>query len=192
MDARSDESLLSGGPEEFEALTRRYSAPLYGYFMRCLGDAAASEDLFQETFLRVHQHRRDFTPGRPFRPWLYAIACNLMRDHLRRRKGREAWSLDRPMEDSDSGEGSTLGEVLADSAGTPLENLTHAEAVDRVRAAVADLPEELRITLILFQYQGLRYREISDTLGIPIGTVKSRLNAALAKIVRTLGAPTQK
>ena len=96
----TDEELMRraahGDEDAFALLVRRYESPLYGYLRRMLGNGADAEDAFQETFLRVHQHRSRYRQGAPFRPWLYQIATNLCRDRLRSRRRHPQVSLDAP------------------------------------------------------------------------------------------------
>jgi len=154
--AAGDESAL--GP-----LLERWRAPLYGFLARRVGEADA-DDLFQETWLRVVRHRDRFDPGRRFSTWLFQIANNLCRDRGRRREVRDRYRHAR------------RAEALADPA------RTQAPPLDRtldVRRRVAALPDRLREVLVLRYYRDLPEKEIARVVGIPPGTVKSRLHAAV-------------
>ena len=181
----ADEELLqrfrSGGDESaFEALVHRYERELFSYLRRYLGNAEMAEDVFQATFLQVHLKREQFEEGRRFRPWLYTIATNQAIDAQRRNKRHRMVSLDsRTGGENDVG---ALVEMLAGNGQTADEKMQDAEACDWVRSAVDALPEPLRATLVLVYHQGLKYREAADVLGIPVGTVKSRLHSALLKL----------
>jgi RNA polymerase sigma-70 factor (ECF subfamily) len=171
-----------GDEGAFAALVRRYERELYGYLRRYLGDDALAEDVFQNTFLQVHLKRAQYDEGRPVRPWLYTIATRQAIDALRRQGRHQAVSLEQAREEGAGGEVLTLLESLQGRDGGPPE---HAEAEERrllVRAAVDRLPDFLRQVLLLAYYQGLKYRDVADVLGIPVGTVKSRLHAALARL----------
>ena len=182
----TDEDLLArfrkGQAEAFGVLVGRYERELYGYLRRYLGDADLAEDVFQNTFLQLVVKIGQYEPGRPVRPWLYTIATNQAIDALRRHGRHQALSLDRHREESANGEAHSLMESLPSDAPGPSDHAEGLELNERVRASVDQLPEFLRQVLILAYYQGLKYREIADILGIPVGTVKSRLHAALVKL----------
>jgi RNA polymerase sigma-70 factor (ECF subfamily) len=185
----SDEELLTrfckGQTEAFGALVRRYERELYGYLRRYLGDASLAEDVFQNTFLQVYVKSAQYEPGRPVRPWLYTIATNQAIDALRRNGRHQALSLDQQREELADGELSSLVETLESDGPGPLDAAQRQERREKIRASVDRLPEFLRQVLLLAYYQGLKYREIADILGIPVGTVKSRLHAALVKLQET-------
>ena len=182
----SDEELLkrfrTGQTEAFGLLVRRYERELYGYLLRYLGDAPLAEDVFQNTFLQVYQKLDQYELGRPVRPWLYTIATHQAIDALRRAGRRQAVSLDEHREVDANGDAHSLLDLLRDRDPDPLDQLETLERRDRVRESLDCLPEHLRSTLILAYYQGLKYREIAEVLDIPVGTVKSRVHAALIKL----------
>lgn len=182
----NDEELLArfrrGVTEAFGVLLRRYQRELYGYLSRYLGDNTLAEDVFQNTFLQVYLKSGQFEAGRPVRPWLYAVATNQAIDAMRRQGRHQAVSLEQARETSDEGETASLSHSLESRHPGPPDRAVEAENREQVRARVELLPENLRHVLILAYYQGLKYREIADILGIPVGTVKSRLHAALAKL----------
>lgn len=182
----SDEELLTrfckGQTEAFGALVRRYERELYGYLRRYLGDASLAEDVFQNTFLQVYIKSGQYEAGRPVRPWLYTIATNQAIDALRRNGRHQAISLDQQRDEVDNGELHGLVDALQAQGPSPLDVAQGEERRERVRASVDRLPELLRQVLLLAYYQGLKYREIAEILGIPVGTVKSRLHAALVKL----------
>ena len=190
----SDEELLSryrdsGQSDLFAILVRRYERELFRYLARYLNDAALADDVFQNTFLQVHLKRALYEDGRPFRPWLYAIATHQAVDALRKTKRRPTVSLDQPSGLSGSEtDPSSLVELLVSEGPSPLTIMEREERQRIVQAAVARLPETLRQTLILAYFQSLKYREIAEILDIPVGTVKSRLHAALAKLHEYVGA----
>jgi RNA polymerase sigma-70 factor (ECF subfamily) len=184
--ACSDEDLLvrfcKGETEAFGMLVRRYERELYGYLRRYLGDAALAEDVFQNTFLQLYVKSSQYQAGRPVRPWLYTIATHQAIDALRRNNRHQAVSLEQYREDAGQGDLRSLLETLESRGPGPLEQAAGEERRERVRASVEGLPEFLRQVLILAYYQGLKYREIAEVLDIPVGTVKSRLHAALVKL----------
>ncbi len=182
----TDESLLgryrdSGLTADFDALVHRYERELYRYLVRYTGNPAMADDVFQNTFLQVHLKRGLYEDGRPVRPWLYAIATHQAVDALRKAGRHPTISLDRRADTGESDPGALVDLLVGDEPG-PLARLQEAERQDWVRRSVARLPETLKQTLILAYYQDLKYREVAEILKIPVGTVKSRLHAALAKL----------
>ena len=180
----TDEVLLEqfsdrGDESAFEVLVHRYEQELFNYLRRYLGQAEMAEDVFQATFLQIYLKKEQFQQGRRFRPWLYTIATNQAIDAQRRNKRHRMVSLDnRPGGDDVA----ALVEVLAGTDPTAAQRYEQEEAKAWVRAAVDDLPDQLKATLLLVYHQGLKYREAADALGIPVGTVKSRLHSALVKL----------
>jgi RNA polymerase sigma-70 factor (ECF subfamily) len=181
----SDEELLrrsrvDGDAAAFESLVHRYETELFSYLRRYLGSAEMAEDVFQATFLQVHLKKEQFEEGRRFRPWLYTIATNQAIDAQRRNRRHRMVSLDnRTGGEDDVG---ALVEMLSGAERTADEQLESAEAQEWVRSAVDDLPDGLKQALLLVYHKGMKYREAADVLGIPVGTVKSRLHAAVLKL----------
>jgi RNA polymerase sigma-70 factor, ECF subfamily len=185
LDRCADEELLRRlrrcDDAAFGALVRRYERELYGYLRRYLNDDALAEDVFQNTFLQVYLKRRQYEEGRPVRPWLYTIATRQAIDALRRHGRHQAVSLEQAREANGPGDLMLLETLAGDRPGPDAEAFAQ-ERRELVRAAVERLPDFLRQVLLLAYYQGLKYREIADALGIPVGTVKSRLHAALQRL----------
>ncbi|MBN2578959.1 MAG: sigma-70 family RNA polymerase sigma factor [Pirellulales bacterium] len=189
--ARSDEDLLlayrSGGDRQaFGELVRRFEKELFGYLRHYLGDAEMAEDVFQQTFLQVHLKCDQFEEGRKVRPWLYTVATNQAIDYQRRNRRHRAASLDRRSARDVKGESGALIEMLGDSEDGPGAEAEAAEQVEQLRRAVDELPEMTRQVVTLVYFQGLKYREAADILGIPVGTVKSRLHTAIQKLSELL------
>lgn len=189
---RSDEDLLlgyrsSGDAQAFEELVHRYERELFNYLRRYLGDAEMAEDAFQATFLQVHLKCDRFEPGRKVRPWLYTVATNQAIDAQRRERRHRMVSLDRRYAGRQGDEGAgSLAELLDAEEPSPTDLLESAEQARYVRRAIRELPESLREVLLLVYYQGLKYREAAEVLSIPVGTVKSRLHAAVRKLDFTI------
>ena len=183
--AETDEELLtryrdSADPDDFNELVRRYERELYRYLARYLGNPALAEDVFQNTFLQVHLKRSLYEDGRPVRPWLYSIATHQAVDALRKAGRHPTVSLDRRA--SGDGDSGALVDLLVGDGTAPLAQMQEEERREWVKRSVDRLPEALKQTLMLAYHQDLKYREIAETLKIPVGTVKSRLHAALAKL----------
>lgn len=189
----SDEELLSryrdqGRTEDFEALVKRYEKELYRYLARYLGDATLADDVFQNTFLQVHLKRNLYEDGRPVRPWLYAIATHQAVDVLRKLGRQSTVSIDQQANSGGESDVGALVNLLVSDVPGPLRELQEEERRQWVRECIAKLPDVLRETLIMAYFQDLKYREIADALNIPVGTVKSRLHAAIAKLQEMAGA----
>jgi RNA polymerase sigma-70 factor (ECF subfamily) len=182
----SDEELLAqfcmGQTEAFGALVKRYEKELFGYLLRYLGDRNLADDVFQNTFLQLYTKIGTYEAGKPVRPWLYTIATHQAIDALRRNGRHPTVSLDQGKSQATDGQISALVELIEARGTSPLDQLQGEERRQRVRAGVDRLPDFLRQVVILAYYQGLKYREIADILGVPVGTVKSRLHAALIKL----------
>ena len=184
--AETDEALLgrlrAGDRSVFGTLVRRYERELYGYLRRYVGDDDLADDVFQNTFVAVFRKIGQYEPGRAARPWLYAIATNQAIDAMRKRARQGDRAADARTAPDEEGEQRPLFELAAAPGPDPGEAADRAEQAERVRAAVAKLPELLRQVVVLAYFQGLKYKDIADVLGIPVGTVKSRLHAATTKL----------
>lgn len=183
---RTDEELLlsyreTGDQDQFAQLVQRYEKELYNYLRRYVADAAMAEDVFQATFLQLHLKCDMFEAGRKVRPWLYTIATNQAIDAQRRNKRHRLTSLDRQTTSAGESAGKLM-DLLADEQPGPEEDLETGERRQWAREAVAALPEALRSSVILVYFQGMKYREAAEVLSIPVGTIKSRLHAAITKL----------
>jgi RNA polymerase sigma-70 factor (ECF subfamily) len=165
----TDEALMSASAhsrEAFTTLVQRHQQPLMNFFRR-MGDTNHAEDLTQETFVRLFKYRAHYQPKAKFTTFLYTLARRTWIDN-RRRAGRREEAYE-----AFSGEMDVRLE-----AGTGSEQDMH----HRVRAALESLSEEMRSCVIMSVYQGFKYEEISQILGIPVGTVKTRVFNAMRKL----------
>lgn len=182
MDAPTDETLLTeylgGKTGSFELLVRRHAPELHQFVVRFTGDSAAAEDVVQEAFLQVHASADRFDPSRRFKPWLFTIAANKARDYLRKRTRRREVAFDARLNEDDES-GSRFVHLLADDGGMPDEALRLDEQRRAVKSVVEGMPENLREVLILAYYHRFAYKDIADVIGVPLGTVKSRLHSAV-------------
>jgi RNA polymerase sigma-70 factor (ECF subfamily) len=193
-DPVTDEQLIlgyrrTGNREYYAQLVYRYERELFTYLRRYLGSSELAEDVFQATFLMVHLKCEMFEEGRSFRPWLYTIATNKAIDVSRQNKRKKSVSLDASRE-KDVNEVGALNHLLESSEGDPADVLSQAERVQAVRRALEQLPENLMTVIHLVYYQGMKYRDAAEVLEVPVGTVKSRLHAAIAKLTevwKTIG-----
>ena len=184
----SDEDLMrrtqGGDGAAFGQIVRRYEAPLFNYLRRMAGNAGEAEDLFQETMLRVYRSREGYDLEAPFRPWLYRIATNCCRDRLRYWRRRPSTSLDASLGQGEDGK--ALKEYLASGTPGPADEAQAAELRERIEAAIASLPVKHRAVFLMARYEGMPYEAIGESLGIPVGTVKSRMNKAVHTLMQQL------
>lgn len=182
----TDEELLlnyrqTGDREFYAQLVYRYERELFNYLRRYLGNVEMAEDAFQGAFLQVHLKCEQFQEGRRFRPWLYTIATNQAIDARRRNKRHRMVSLDTPREQDHEDVGRLVNLLESNDQG-PMDSAVRAERERIVRQTLNSLPENMHAVIQLVYYQGMKYREAADVLEIPVGTVKSRLHAAVAKL----------
>lgn len=185
MKQRTDEQLLAeylrGDRQAFTELIGRYQSELYNYLLKFLSQPALAEDVFQETFLQVHLSAESFQAERRFRPWLYTIAVNKARDLLRKQKRRQTVQITGQGEDESDGQ---AWDNLLREETTPEDIFDQEQEKVLVRETVDKMPDHLREILILAYFQQIPYQEMSDILKIPLGTVKSRLHAAVKQFAK--------
>lgn len=182
----ADEDLLrafveTGDRHAFETLVRRYQSEIYPYLRRYMGDDDQAEDAFQLTFVKVYQKVEQFDFQRRFRPWLYGIATHQAIDLKRRNKRRMHASLDLGSSGDDA-RGASQAASIPDHRGPHRDPLEHDELKVKIRAAIEEVGEPGRSALELIYLQGLPYRDAADILNVPVGTVKSRVHAAVRKL----------
>jgi RNA polymerase sigma-70 factor (ECF subfamily) len=181
----SDEELFleyraTGRQEHFAALVHRHEQGLCRYLGRYLGNQELAEDVCQRTFLQVHLKQETFKEGRRLRPWIYRIATNQAIDALRRTRRHRAASLNYTTDDSERN-GSMMDSVAAPGH-PPIVDMVRRENSDWSHRAVANLPQRLQRVVELVFFHGLSYRETADALTLPLGTIKSRMSAALRQL----------
>ena len=195
MTQRTDESLFElhrrGDPDAIRELIERHQPDLMRFLTRLVGDAAGAEDVFQEAFLQAHVASHTFDAERKFRPWLFTIAANKARDHLRRRARRRTLDLSAPIDGSGAGSSGSDGttgsfiDLMEIDIPRPDAAMEQRELSAKVQTVLDQLPHALREILLLSYFQRLSYVQIADELGIPLGTVKSRLHSAVASFARS-------
>ena len=180
MEHPSDEELLeayqAGQEQAFTDLVKRYEKEVYHFLMKFLGRSSLAEEAFQESFLQVYLSVDRFETTRRFRPWLYTIAINKARDLLRSRARRPSVQL--TVADENGSESDLWAHLLRDET-TPDGILEEKQEKELVRQVVGQMPDHLREILILAYLEQLSYKEMAEVLNIPLGTVKSRLHAAV-------------
>jgi RNA polymerase sigma-70 factor (ECF subfamily) len=183
-DAEDQEAIrgvLAGDREAFRRLVDRHARSILNLAYRMTGNAADAEDLTQESFLQAYVRLGEFRLGARFHPWIYTIALNLCRSHLRRR-ALVRW-LSPAREGGDAGVAEPRG-----GAPDPEQELLGREAERCLRDAVQALPPKYREVFVLRQAQGLSYEEIAGLLGLPLGTVEARLFRARRRLLASVQA----
>jgi RNA polymerase sigma-70 factor (ECF subfamily) len=185
----SDHQLMNDVSERdasaFEELCARYGQPLRRHLLRMLRDADAAEDVLQETLLRVWTHAGQWDGRGTPRAWLFRVATNLALNHVRALRRRPQQPLVLPPDPSEADEEPAVPGWMVDTVSLgPDEALELAERRDRLRRLVAQLPEEKREVLRLIHDAEMEVSEVAETLGIPPGTVKSRLHYATRRLAR--------
>ncbi len=175
-------SLAAGRDTALNDLMERHAPKLFNYLLRSLQNEADASDLAQETFARVYQNRSGFNAAHRFSTWLYAIATNLVKDRYRYRSRHPNLSLDTKNEAT----GKDFGETLPGNAPSPSEMMEATERSDAVRRAVAILPEELRLPLILAEYEERSHAEIGVILHCTPKAVETRIYRARKQLRETL------
>ena len=180
MSAPSDEELLlslrGGATESLGILVSRWEAPLFRFVSRLVDRPDDARDVCQETFLRVLNKAEAFRDGARFSTWMYQIALNLCRDQARKKR-RWGLVMVTPSVREDASPREAVAPVSTDSH--PVEAMERSERRLAVQRALTSLPSDQREVLLLKEYEGLKFREIADVLGVPESTVKSRMYAAL-------------
>jgi RNA polymerase sigma-70 factor, ECF subfamily len=168
---RADGQLMAGwqrgDPAAFGALVRRWEGPIARFLTRLLGPAAALDDLCQEVFIRVCEAGARYREAGAFSTWLYRIALNVARDSGRKRR-RTMLSLQ--------------DQAIPMAQSCPVAEFERRETAQLVAEAVAELPEPLRLVLVLHHYEELNFEQIASLTGTPASTLKSRFAVALARL----------
>jgi RNA polymerase sigma-70 factor, ECF subfamily len=181
---RTDEELVArataGDVDSFNQLVSRWERTIYALAYRTLGREEDARDIVQEAFLRAYRGLRGFKGEAKFSSWLYRITLNLCRDWIRRERRAP---VVQPPEGTDAVD-------LADAQAAPTESVedlvARREMSRAVSRAMAELPEEQRIAIMLKEYHGLTFQEIADQLNCPLSTVKTRLYQGLSVLRRRL------
>lgn len=171
----TDEQLMArfqaGDSDAMEEIFARFQKPLFNFFYRMVGRREIAEDLVQETFIKLCRFGHTFCGSNAkFTTWLYSVAGNQCRDHLRHAARRPEMPV-ADMEETYSEEDQV--ELPLATLDSPVEeHLIRMELREELKTAIRSLPEKERTAIILREYHGLEYKEIAETLGCPIGSVK--------------------
>jgi RNA polymerase sigma factor (sigma-70 family) len=171
------EAVVAGDTSQFEQLVLRYSSRIYRFLLRNVGYAGIAEDLAQETFVEAYRHLATFKAEAKFSTWLFGIALNRLRNHLSRS----------PDCRYDRRSAEVLYPTIA-SEGNPIHSLEKKQGLLVLQQAITGLPTVLREVVILVALEELSYEEAAHIIGVPIGTVKSRMHKARSVLRESIAA----
>ena len=174
LDQADMQRLAAGHDAALNDLMSRHGPKLFHYLVRLLQNEDDAADTAQEAFVRVYQHRARFNPSQKFSSWLYAIATNLVKDRYRHRARHPQISLEARNEAT----GGDFGETLSAPNPSPSESMQAVERVELIRQTVSTLPDELRVALILSEYEDKSHAEVGAILGCSPKAVETRLYRA--------------
>lgn len=185
LTAYSDEDLMEfvqmGNDLAFTELVFRYNNRLQNFLFRYTQNHKDSEDLVQETFLRVHKSRHSYERIAKFSTWMYTIAINLAKSLYKRKKRMQLISIHKNDSDPDS-----FDFLLEDASILQDEKLHQTLSLQKLQEAVDSLQDEFKQVVILRDIEQMSYEEISEKIGVPMGTVKSRINRGRAQISKQI------
>ena len=185
------EELRAGSEEAYAWLIARFHQPIYSLLARTVQDRADAADLTQEVFVKVFRGVGSFHGESSLRTWIYRIALHEALNQRRwwmRHKQREI-PIEQEMSEGDGGTPMRLKEMLVDPAESPYDLAVHTENRLRVEAALKQVPEPFRTTLVLRDVEGFVYEEVAEMQGVSLGTVKSRLARGRACLKSLLMVP---
>jgi RNA polymerase sigma-70 factor (ECF subfamily) len=177
MEADPDAELMlrlkNGEDRILNELMARWQQPLVAFIYRYIGRETEAIDLAQETFVRLYATRRRYTVRGKFSTWLFAIAANLCRNHLRwRRRRGESVPKTSDMEDAE------FAERIQSLDDSPDQAAIRSESISLIKVAIDKLPHDLKTVILLYEYQSLSYGEISSVLGCSVKAAEMKLYRA--------------
>lgn len=175
--------LVDENVDSFNILVHRYKNRLINFVYRFVKDYDVAEDIVQETFLRVFRHRHNYKAIANFSTWIFTIAGNLAKSELRRRKRWKLFSVDAVDEDEKKFD-------IPDTKILPDRATSVSMLEESIQDAIETLQVKYKEALILRDIEGMSYKQIADITGVPVGTVKSRVNRARKKLQKKLAGHT--
>jgi RNA polymerase sigma-70 factor (ECF subfamily) len=168
----------AGDIDSFNRLVLAYQDMVYSHAYRMIGEQDSADDATQNTFISAYNHLKSFRGG-SFKAWLLRIVTNACYDELRRRKRRPTVPLE-PLDDS--GEEVESASWMEDPADPPETRVERKELQKAIQHCLDNLPVDFRLAVVMVDVQGMDYTEAADTMGKPIGTIKSRLARARLRL----------
>ncbi len=179
----------AGDEGAFQEIVNLYKDSVYAFLRRFLNRPDLVDDVFQETFMQLYVSRDTFDASKPLRPWLFTIAANKAKDALRRMQRVDSTNLGSMFDGEESSIDDVLNTLDHDDH-MPYDDLIREETAAQVKRIISHMPARLREILLLAYFQKFSYGEISGILGIPVGTVKSRLHTAVGRFAEDWNAVT--
>ena len=170
----------AGDEGAFQQIVNQYQDGVYAFLRRFLNQQDLVDDVLQETFLQLYVSRDTFDLSKPLRPWLFTIAANKAKDALRRGQRIDSTNLG-SMFDNDEHSIDDVLNALDHDDHMPYDDLIQDETAAQVKRVIARMPAKFREILILAYFHKFSYAEIAKIMGIPVGTVKSRLHTAVSR-----------
>jgi len=171
---------LAGDEKALEIILSRYLKPIYGFIYRYVGSGQDAEDVTQEVFIKAWRNLKKFDQQKSFKTWIFSIAKNTVLDFLKKKKTI-------PFSEFENEEGENMiNEIIADPSPLPQELLEKADMAQVLNAAIEKLSLQYRIVLFLRYNDHLNFREIAESLGEPLNTIKSRHRRALVMLKNLL------
>ena len=180
-DERLIEKFQNGEVNAYNELVKRYKDRLLNFIYRFLNDIDRSEDLVQDTLIKLYTHKNSYKEVAKFSTWLYTIAANLARTELRKIKRRKTFSVSELSNDDRE-------YIISSDASDQSEDYLTENFEKKIQNALVQLPDDFKTIIILRDIQELSYDEISKIVGLPLGTVKSRINRGRLKLQQLLKA----
>jgi len=179
----SDEILIKrfqdGDINAYNEIVHRYKDRLYNFIYRFLNDMDRSEDLVQDTLIKLYTHKNSYREIAKFSTWLYTIAANLARTELRKLKRRKTFSItELSFDDREF--------IISSSDLDPSKEHLSQNLEKNIQNALSELPDDFKTIIILRDIQELSYDDISKIVELPLGTVKSRINRGRLKLQQLL------
>jgi len=189
-DAEVLKRYAAGEEAAFREIVNRYKNGLYTFLRRFLNQRDLVDDAFQETFIQLFTSLESYDTSQPLRPWLFTIAANKAKDLLREQHRKSAIAIGTMADSQEMTFDDVLNSLTSDTA-IPYDTLERNEASLQVRQVITNMAENLREILILAYFNKFSYKQIAQILGIPIGTVKSRLHTAVGRFARDYKAAVE-
>ena len=167
------ERASGGDPSAFNQLMAAHEKRMYAVALRMFANREDAQDCLQEAMLRVYRAIGGFKGQSSFSTWVYRITMNTCLDEMRRKKNKQAASLDGLLDQ---------GWAPADESNMPEKQAVKSELRREIQSAIRDLPEDMRSAVVLRDIQGMAYDEIAQVLDVNVGTVKSRISRAREKL----------
>jgi RNA polymerase sigma-70 factor, ECF subfamily len=178
----ADEDLFqrytSGQEDGFRVLMERYEPRIQGFLRKRLNDEERVADLTQDTFLRIHRARASYDPSRKFSTWIHTIANNLLKNEFRNRSRRRETAFSELRPEATASGAPARPVEFASNAADPSREAYRSELRTAIDTAIERMDEHHRIPFVMREVEDRTYEEIAEEIGIPVGTVKSRLNRA--------------